>query len=221
MSGITANQKQVLNQIYASAQLQASTIAQTSVEAAFKRLPADASPAGSRVRWGVLTPVEIAGLLAMAAQDTAPPPPPVPTQIGPLQASLNFPGDTPVGGSASLALFQDGTYAFNGNFHDSGAPSYNLDFAWVIVSASGRAYSFTKQGHMAGTFESGSRDCLWTAQGTNADLAANWGDLTMGYHWRCTAGVNWDVQAAVDAVVNALKVAGTVISAVVAVVALV
>jgi hypothetical protein len=134
---------------------------------------------------------------------------------------MAFDGGTPVGGSASLTLFKDGSCAFNGDFHDSGAPSYDLEFAWVIVSASGRAYSFTKKGHMAGTFESGSRDCLWTAQVNNADLAAHWDDLTTGYSWRCTAAVNWDVQSAVNAVMNALKVTGTVISAIVAVVALV
>jgi hypothetical protein len=43
--------------------------------------------------------------------------------------------------------------------------------------------------------------------------------LCAGYTWRWSAYVNWDVQKAVDDVVNALKVAGTVIAAVVAVVA--
>ncbi len=216
MSSMTANQ--VLDQIRTSGQLQASTVAKKSVEGAFKRLPATAQTSTGR-RIGVLTAADLTALLGDA---TSPPPPAPPPQIGPLQTGyMNFDGGTPVGGSASLTLFKDGSYAFNGDFHDSGLPSYTLDFAWVIVSASGRAYSFTKQGEMFGTLDAGSRDCLWATQGNNADLAAHWDDLTTGYTWRCTAAVNWDVQKAIDDAVNALKVAGTVISAVVAVVALV
>lgn len=118
-----------------------------------------------------------------------------------------------------MTLFQNGDYAFNGNFHDSGAPSYDLDFAWMVVSGSGRAYSFAHKGHMAGTFESGSRDEIWTNQGNNSDIAAHWADLCGAWSYDWTAYVNWNVQAAVNAVVNALQAAGTVVAAVVAVVA--
>lgn len=153
-----------------------------------------------------------------------PPPPPVPqvTTLGPFNTNyIAFDNGVPVGGSVSLTLHSDGSYSFNGSFHDSGAPSYDVEFSWVIVGASGTAYSFTASGHMAGTFESGSRDCIWTKSDRNDNIALHWDELTSGYTWRWQAYVNWDVQSAVDSVVSALKTAGTVIAAVVAVVALV
>ncbi len=147
-------------------------------------------------------------------------PPPV-TTLGPFNTNyIAFPEGIPVGGSASLTLHSDGTYSFNGSFHDSGAPSYNVEFSWVIVGSSGTAYSFTASGHMAGTFQSGSRDCLWTKSEQNNDIAVHWAELVNGYTWRWQAYVNWDVQAAVDSLVSALKTAGTIITTVIAVVAI-
>ena len=120
----------------------------------------------------------------------------------------------------SLALFQDGTYSFAGHFHDSGAPSYDVDVVWVIVSESGKAFSFAIKGSTHGPFEAGSRDFDFTQNGNNPQIRDAWPDLCAGYHWRWSAYVNWNLQAAVDDVVSALKTAGAVIGAVVAVVAL-
>ncbi len=154
-------------------------------------------------------------------QEPKPPALPQVTALGPFNTNyIAFDNGVPVGGSASLALHSDGTYSFNGSFHDSGAPSYNVEFSWVIVGASGTAYSFTVSGHMAGTFESGSRDYIWTTSDRNDNIALHWAELVSGYTWRWQAYVNWNVQSAVDSVVSALKAAGTVIAAVIAVVAL-
>ncbi len=54
----------------------------------------------------------------------------------------------------------------------------------------------------------------------NDEIAARWSELVNGYTWRWPAYVNWDVQAAVDSLVSALKTASTIISAVIAVVAI-
>ena len=151
---------------------------------------------------------------------TPPPQPTLPTQLGPFNSgTITFDNGVPVGGWMTLALFEDGTYSFSGHFHDSGAPSYDIDAVWVIVSSSGKAFTFEVKGHMNGTFESGSRDYDFAQNGQNDQLKDAWADLCAGYTWRWSAYVNWDVQAAVDDVVNALKVAGTVIGVVVAVVA--
>jgi hypothetical protein len=161
------------------------------------------------------------GLIADKPEHQQPPPPQLPSQLGTFQTGyIAFDDPVPVGGSATLTLFQDGSYAFNGSFHDSGAPSYNVDFAWVIVSNSGRAYTFAVQGHMAGTFESGSRDYSWTQNGTNDDIAAHWADLSAGWTYRWQANVNFDAAKALDAIISGLTTAGTVIGAVIAVVAL-
>jgi hypothetical protein len=149
-----------------------------------------------------------------------PPPPSLPNELGPFNSgSITFDNGIPVGGWMTLALFQDGSYSFSGHFHDSGAPSYDVDGVWVIVSSSGKAFSFEVKGHMNGTFESGSRDFDFAQNGQNDQLKNGWADLCAGYTWRWSAYVNWDVQAAVDDVVNALKVAGTIIGTVVAIVA--
>ena len=152
---------------------------------------------------------------------SSPPSPPLPTQIGPFQSGyIGFSDPIPVGGNMSLALFEDGGYRFAGHFHDSGAPSYDVDAVWVIVSQSGKAFSFAIKGSTHGTLEAGSRNFDFTQNGNNPQIRDAWADLCAGYHWRWNVYVNWNVQSAVDDVISALKTAGTVISAVIAVVAL-
>jgi hypothetical protein len=148
------------------------------------------------------------------------PPPVLPTQLGPFNSgTITFDNGVPVGGWMTLALFEDGTYSFSGHFHDSGFPSYDVDAVWVIVSSSGKAFTFEVKGSMYGTVDSGSRDYDFAQNGQNDQIKDAWAELCAGYTWRWSAYVNWDVQAAVDDVVSALKAAGTIIAAVVAVVA--
>jgi hypothetical protein len=161
---------------------------------------------------------DLAAKYKLVSQKT--PPPPLPNELGPFNSgTITFDNGVPVGGWTTLALFQDGTYSFSGHFHDSGFPSYDVDAVWVIVSSSGKAFTFEVKGEMYGTMDSGSRDYDFAQNGQNDQLKAAWADLCAGYTWRWSAYVNWEVQAAVDDVVNALKVAGTVIGVVVAIVA--
>jgi hypothetical protein len=147
--------------------------------------------------------------------------PSLPTQLGPFNApNINFDNGVPVGGSMSLALFQDGGFSFSGHFHDSGGISYIVEGVWVIVSDSGKAFTFGAKGSVYGTFEPGSRNWDFAQNGKNDAIRDAWPDLCAGYHWRWSAYVNWNVKAAVDQVVEDLKTAGVVIGAVVAVVAL-
>ena len=160
---------------------------------------------------------------ALGIPQGGPPPPPAPqvTTLGPFNTNyIAFPDGIAAGGSASLTLHSDGTYSFNGYFHDSGGASYNIEFSWVIVGALGTAYSFTASGHMAGTFESGSRDCIWTKPDRNDAIAAHWDELVQGYASRWQASIDWDVQAAINSLLSALKTAGTIITTVIAVVAI-
>jgi hypothetical protein len=156
---------------------------------------------------------------ALSDEKPPPPPPPPVSQLGPFNTgSIVFGGGVPVGGWGQLSLRSDGTYSFSGHYHDSGATSYNVQLVWVIVDGRGRAYTFVKNGHVAGTFESGSRDFDWNDSGTNADLAANFGDLTAHYHWQWKATANWDVAAALNSVIEAVKAAGFIVSTIIAVV---
>lgn len=215
---LSADQAALLGRLVEHAQAQSAALAMKAGETAFRTASLDHAFDTSPLK--NLPP--IGRFFNTGAPPVQPPAPPLPAQLGPWNTGpIGFDNGVPVSASATLTLFQDGSYAFNGNFHDAGAPSYNGEFAWVVASGSGRAYTFAKSGHMAGTFESGSRDAGWTSQGTNADLAAHWADLTGAYTWRWQATVNWDVNAAVNAAVNALKATGMIISAVIAVVSLV
>jgi len=139
-------------------------------------------------------------------------------QLGPWQTGyITYPAGVPVGGYASLTLRSDGTYEFTGHFHDSGAPSYDDHFAWGVRASDGFAFTFAHQGHMAGTFEAGSRDDDWNVTGYNTDIAAHW-DALQGWNWQWRADVNWDVVGDLTRIIDALKQVGQVV-AVIAVVA--
>jgi hypothetical protein len=154
------------------------------------------------------------------AKPPPPPPPPVNPQLGPWSTgSITFDNGVPVGGWGQLTLFSNGNYTFSGHFHDSGATSYDVEQSWVVVSSKGIAFTFTASGHCAGTFESGSRDYDWTDSGNNAAIAQNWADLNAGYSWRWQAGANWDASAMLNSLLDAIKAVGTVVTAVINVVA--
>lgn len=134
-------------------------------------------------------------------------------QLGPWQTGyITFRGGVPVGGYASLTLRSDGTYEFTGHFHDSGAPSYDVHFVWGVRASDGFAFTFAHRGHMAGTFEAGSRDADWNVTGYNADIAAHWAALQQGWNWRWRANVNWDVAGDLTRIIDALKQVGQVIA---------
>jgi hypothetical protein len=93
---------------------------------------------------------------------------------------ITFDNGVPVGGSMHLTLRSDGSYTFSGHFHDSGFPSYDVSLTYLVKDAQNRVYTFTAQGHMAGTLESGSRDYDWAVNGNNPDIASNWASLANG-----------------------------------------
>jgi hypothetical protein len=95
-------------------------------------------------------------------------------------ASFTFPDGVALGGSAQVTFNQDGTGAFSGQFHDSGALSYDVGVAVAIRDAMGRGYAFTAYPHVAGTFDPGSRDTSWNWPFTNSKVASNWTDLCFG-----------------------------------------
>ena len=106
-------------------------------------------------------------------------------------AGIGFSDGTPVGGSAQLTVYMDGSYHFTGSLHDSGFPSYNDNVVVGLRSPSGQAIFFVHSGHMAGTIESGSRDDTWDVSGTNDALAQNWADFE-GAGCTFVANVNAD-----------------------------
>ena len=106
---------------------------------------------------------------------------------------ITFRGGVPVGGRMHLTLRQDGSYTFEGHFHNSGFPSYNVAVVYVVKDADNRAYTFTHKGHMAGTVEKGSRNFDWAINGRNPDIAKNWGRLVAGGRGSAKAHTNLDL----------------------------
>ena len=135
--------------------------------------------------------------------------PPPPDSLGPLQTGgITFSGGVPVGGSAQLSLWSDGSYVFEGSFHDSGFPSYNDTLVIVVKDVlTNTAYTFSHSGHMAGTVESGSRDDSWNVGSRSIELQKAWNNFASGSTWHWAAGANADFNSILD---KALSAVGTV-----------
>jgi len=124
--------------------------------------------------------------------------------------NITFDNGVPVGGWARLKLSRGGLFEFAGHFHNSGAPSYDLRLVWVVTTPT-HAFTFEKEGHMAGTFQSGSRDFDWMDVGTNADVASHWEDIRNYGGWNGRASVDLDVGALIGSAIQAIGYVVTVI----------
>ena len=195
-----------------------------------KNATVDAShPMGARVRSSVsgegsfvlhAKPININQVLHnVVVQDPPADKPPLPDQLNFQSGSIGF-SQAPVGGWSNLTLYRNGNYHFQGHLHDSGTPSYDGAVGCVVVGQDGFAFSFGHKVHLNGFFESGSRDGDFEDTGNNPQIAQHWEQLCAHYNYRWEANVNWDVAAAVNELVGAIKAAGTIVSAVIAVVAL-
>ena len=119
--------------------------------------------------------------------------------LGPFNCDIRFGDGIPVGGWSQLTFHDNGSWNFSGHLHDSGAPSYNSVVTWGVQSVrTGDVYVLRHTGHMAGTFEPGSRNDDWGDNGTNPALAAGWHDLAPAWRWNCRAYVNWDLNGAIS-----------------------
>lgn len=128
----------------------------------------------------------------------------------PAQLDFNFPsitfgGSVPVGGFAHLTLFPDGTVKFTGHLHDSGATEYNMSAVAAVKDDADFVYTAQHQGHVAGTFESGSRDDDWNEEGRNGDVAKHWPVLAMGYSTaKLDARANGDLVGLTNSLIGSL-----------------
>jgi hypothetical protein len=133
------------------------------------------------------------------------------SQVGPLDtAPIHFGGGVPVRGFSQLTLFQSGHFNFVGHFHDSGATSYNVAFAVGVRSQRGVLYTFARSGHMAGTFEFGSRDFDWSIQEHRPVLQEDWANIATNSTWWWNAKVNLDIAGVLDTVKTLAQAAGAV-----------
>ena len=104
-------------------------------------------------------------------------------------------------------------FQYTGHLHDSGAPSYDASVVFVLRTETGRVYTFTHRGHMAGTFEPGSRDTDWNYVGYNDDLRIHWNEWS-GYTWNARARADLDLGAIVSGLRDVISGAAAVIAGV-------
>jgi hypothetical protein len=130
-----------------------------------------------------------------------------------------FYNGVPVGGWAYLTVNPDGSYRFQGHFHDSGGTSYTVGLVWILNSSTGTAFTFATPGSVHGTFDSGSRDYDWDNQGVNPALADAWDDLSAGCTQKWSAQANIDlggifksIETAVGAIAQVIAVVGPLLA---------
>ena len=141
---------------------------------------------------------------------------PLPTELHFDVDSIVFDDGVSVGGFAHLTLRKDGTFSFTGHFHDSGAVEFNVGLVWGVKDSANRLYTFQHSGHVAGTFEPGSRDDDWNVDGRNDAIAQHWTALAAGSGSTLKASASLDMVNLTNAVIGA---AGMVLGVVAIVVA--
>jgi hypothetical protein len=107
-------------------------------------------------------------------------------------ANIDFNNGVPVNGWARLRVSSGGAYVFEGHFHDSGLPSYDVGLVWAIALPSGKAFTFNAKGTLHGTLESGSRNKDWYVAGANPEIEANWAEIAASgvWTWRAKTSLN-------------------------------
>jgi hypothetical protein len=68
--------------------------------------------------------------------------------------SLQAPGALPLVGNCELTVFEDGTWSFRCHAHDEGFDNIRCVIIAVLVTRSGRAYTFQHQGTVEDTVAS-------------------------------------------------------------------
>jgi hypothetical protein len=96
--------------------------------------------------------------------------------------------DLPMQGSAHAVLKINGDWIFACHVHDSGFDNIDYGLAAVVVSQSGKAYSFRHDGSVEGTiaglpFGKPRRDDNFETRGNNPAINLDWEELKAGAHF--------------------------------------
>lgn len=139
--------------------------------------------------------------------------------VQPTSINLEWTPILDLGGHVSLTVFSDGSYDFNGSFHDDGFWDYNVSVACLIKDSSARGYSLTFTGFMHGSesiWLGGSRVTSFSQASTSDTLRDAWWQIETeqqrnGDAIQCTANTGTDFTSLANQFGIALGVAGTVI----------
>ena len=133
-----------------------------------------------------------------------------PLELGPWESKIIFDNGVPVGGWTNLKLNSNGSYAFSGHLHDSGAPSYNVSVIWTILSRSSHMFVFGNSGKVHG-LEPGSRNHDWDIQNNDQKIMDNWGDLVGSNKINRHASANINLADLIENAKKAYDVISTVV----------
>ncbi|MET7354648.1 hypothetical protein [Streptomyces mirabilis] len=136
----------------------------------------------------------------------------LPTDVVLSNNNVTFSGGVPVGGWYSLSVFPSGSYNYSGHMHDSGGTSYNYGGVCVMRFNNGTAFVFQTAGHMAGTFEPGSRNYDWNASGSRQSIRDAWRASNGGWNARCSKTVKLDLASLANSTVQAVGYVSKVIA---------
>ena len=79
-----------------------------------------------------------------------------------------------------------------------------------VRSQRGVLYTFLRSGHLAGTFEPGSRDFDWSVQELRDVVREDWANISVGSTWWWNAKVNWDPLAILSTIKTLAETVGAV-----------
>ena len=89
---------------------------------------------------------------------------------------IAFSGSAAVGGPTHVTLHSNGNAEFSGQFHDSGASSYNYGVVVAIMDSKGNTYPFQHVGSVSAQ----NRNDAWDTPSSNPAVAKNWSALVEG-----------------------------------------
>jgi hypothetical protein len=82
----------------------------------------------------------------------------------------------------------------------------------AVKDSQNQVYQVTHTGHVAGTFESGSRDDPWSIDSRDDVVAANWANIAAGWKGNAQASASLDAVNLLNAVVGVLGIVLAVIA---------
>jgi hypothetical protein len=91
-----------------------------------------------------------------------------------------------------------------------------MQLVWAVKDSRNQAYTFQHQGHVSGTFESGSRDDDWNNDAQNDAIRDNWANIVAGWSWNAQAQANGDLTNLLNGVIGGLGLVTGVIGIVIA-----
>ncbi len=108
-----------------------------------------------------------------------------------IRSNVTTDGWAPIGGWVQVDAHADGTYAFSGHIHNSGAVNIRYTLAAALVTPTGQTFGFARNGHRVDGTETvfgRNRDDNWSIGDNEIDIMRNWDQVSRSQlYWRIVA----------------------------------